>query len=85
MPVVMDGFHQQVDEFFAVDVCSLGGVVNSYSVSQRRAGDCLDIAGGGVMATVQDGSGFCAADQRQHSARSGAPACPFIDDVWSFF
>ena len=59
-----DGFHQQVDEFFAVDVGGLGGVVHGDSVSQGRAGDGLDISGRGVMAAVQDRSGFGTTDQR---------------------
>jgi hypothetical protein len=59
-----DGFHQQVDQFLAVDVSGLGGIVDRNSVSQGRAGDCLDVAGRRVAAAVQNGSGFCTTDER---------------------
>jgi hypothetical protein len=47
-----DGFHQQVDEFLTVDVCCLRGVVHGDSMSQSRAGDCLNVSGRGVVAAV---------------------------------
>ena len=80
-----DGFHQQVDQFLAVDFGGLGGVVHGDPVSKGRAGDGLDVARCGVAVAVQDGSGFRATDQRQDAARSGSPARPFVDDIRSFF